>query len=398
MHRVIESRALSINRFLTNRPNWTISVTVMMMIVIIITACGLPTSLTHHPTTLSGKPYRFQDFPGYMVKIESYLPSRFHQDSYTSDMLASETFSCSGVHIGAGFILTAAHCLTRYQKKQIFNKDSIEIQPLNIRFIWYITQSHGDQKSIKFISSHQIIASATHHQFKKLSPYGHDIAIIKTKPFANFPIAESAHLPTDDYTTKSRVVSVYGIGLSAKDQYDFQQTKHYYSGKAYIFVPYKKELKQMNTSRSIIFKSLNQAILRSHLALPPHFFFVATAASQKQDDYISGVCLGDSGGPIMTRHEEYEQDVLIGLISHMAYRYLIYQLKLGKFFQSLAMSSVTGCWPVFASSHIYEFRDWIDKQINYLNHLAESIDERNMTDESEVIPMIEELESFIVIY
>lgn len=187
------------------------SPSILMICIILAVTSGCKKSLNHSSdesslTTWGGKAHRFVDLPGYVTEF------------FIDNSPAGQTSPfCSGVHIGDGYILTAAHCLESYLNCAINLKDV---------FINVMTSSPEGQREQRLALA-DASGIAVHAEY--LSSHKrmlHDIALIKT----DLAIVELAHLPEHPPTTlHPRRASgewwVYGVGGSFVHQSHHQQPR-----------------------------------------------------------------------------------------------------------------------------------------------------------------------------
>ena len=169
--------------------------------------------------TYGGREHQFTELPGFFVEFVKLLESPGSEEPPQSPY-------CSGVYVGDGYILTAAHCMRKDGGRRGFN---------------IITQE-GKKKLIPFEDVESLVYHsgfvATEHNRNKKGLY--DIALLKVSPTLGF--ADQAHLPTSEEYSSEKLegeVWVYGIGRSVKRESDrvMSEQDHprdYYGGLAYV--------------------------------------------------------------------------------------------------------------------------------------------------------------------
>ena len=280
--------------------------------------------------TLGGMGSSFREFPGYIVKIDVQID---HQSKHSA--------TCSGVHIGDGVILTAAHCLIHNLDQKLAPTKWIP-KLYNFDQITYLSQREIGAPIPRHLTAGEIVMAVYHHNIPNSHPDSYDIAVIFTKP--KIPFDDAALLPDKDYTHQPRAVDVYGVGLSFTDLYHFPNYHRYFSGQASIDVESRHNIETTTL-------------------MPPMSFFISTWIQPEPVDSaisaiaIKGICPGDSGGPVVLHRPESHQDMVIGTLSHINLLYILFLDKLKEL--SNISSDTEGCFPFIAVNHLFEYLPWL---------------------------------------
>ena len=291
----------------------------------LLTSCGTISSQHSRSHTLGGVGSPFREFPGYMVKIDVQI-----------DHWSEHSTTCSGVHVGDGVILTAAHCLIHNLDQKLAPTKWI---PALYHFdqITYLSQREFGSPIPRHLTAGEIVMAVYHHNIPNSHPDSYDIAVIFTKP--KTPFDDAALLPDKDYTQQPRSVDVYGVGLSFTDLYHFPESHRYFSGQASIDVESRHNIETTTL-------------------MPPMSFFISTwIQPEPVGSAIKGICPGDSGGPVVLRHPESHQDMVIGITSHINLLYMLFLNKLKAL--SDISSDTEGCFPFIAVNHLFEYLPWL---------------------------------------
>ncbi|MCY4380792.1 MAG: trypsin-like serine protease [Proteobacteria bacterium] len=194
-----------------------VSTTLGLFISIFISCKHAPDSLPQdlsQPLTYGGKEYsEFTELPPYFVTLARYTDKTTKTRSF-----------CSGAHIGDGYILTAAHCLTT---PFLCSNDSNLLYQLSIR---YISPSNTGELKEHVLTYENIESIVIHKKYfgdssvPNAEAYStlamHDIALIKVRIDDQAPFAGVAYLPTtDEYSTQhlDGVLYLHGIGRELYD-------------------------------------------------------------------------------------------------------------------------------------------------------------------------------------
>ena len=323
---------------------------IITIVTSLLTSCGTMPSQHSRSHTLGGVETPFRELPGYMVKIKVQKDGWFTQQSAT----------CSGVHVGDGVILTAAHCL-------IHNLDTKQTQTkwkpglYNFDKIIYLSRRKSGTIMPRHLSAGEIDMAVYHHSFP--NDY-YDLAVIFTKP--KVPFSDAALLPDKDYTHQPRSVDVYGVGLSFADRYHFPDSHKNFSGSASIDVDSRHTLKTYSAyskSQGQRSQTVHQQLMDATTLIPPMSFFISTWSQPAVGSAIQGICPGDSGGPVVIPHPESPQDIVIGTLSHIDLSFMLYQGKLKEFFD--IASNIEDCVPFIAVNHLFEYLPWLKEVMGH---------------------------------
>lgn len=228
------------------------SVLYIAMIIIAAYACKSTASDTSQLATDGGKPHSFQELPGFFVELVKYYESSGKDtDSPNFDRTApynpehvqhARSEFCSASHIGNGYIITAAHCITPFLQKSCNNNESINQQhrtyEIGMRVLVKDTQGRILPQYIPFSE----VTSVVYHKGYDLIPKSNDentkthilmaesifdIALFKVELDHGFQFADAVTLADHD-THKAYApeqitgdVWVYGVG----ERVDFDVTK-----------------------------------------------------------------------------------------------------------------------------------------------------------------------------
>ena len=322
----------------------------------LLTSCGSLSSQSSRSHALGGVGIPFREFPGYMVKI----------DVQADRWLEHVSGTCSGVHIGDGVILTAAHCLIHnLDKKPARTKWTPKLY--NFDQITYLSRRKSGALMPRHLTSGEIVMAVYHHNIPNTPPDYHDIAMIFTKP--KIPFGDAALLPDKDYTHQPRPVDVYGVGLSFTDLYHFPESHRYFSGQASIHVESKRNLEGSESQSHL--SQFRRWLTRATTPLLPLIFFISASNHAPSTRSVKGVCVGDSGGPVVISHPQ--KDRVIGITSHMNVRYLLYQLKLKGFMDLVVQMQLEGCTPFFAATHLFKYLPWIKDVISHYRKIDHNL-------------------------
>ena len=337
----------------------------------LLTSCGAMPSQHSRSHALGGVGTPFGEFPGYMVKIELQVYRRFENVSAT----------CSGVHMGNGVILTAAHCLIHNLDHKL-TQAKWTPQFFNFDQITYLSERKSGAVMPRNLTSDEIVMAVYHHDIPNTPPDGHDIAVIFTKP--KVPFGDAALLPDKDYTHQPRDVDIYGVGLSFTDLYHFPNSRRYFSGGASIDVESKRNLEgflepqnTLSQVRQWLARDTTPLFPATTPLLPMIFFISAANQPESSTRAVKGICVGDSGGPVVLTRPDSHQDMVIGITSHVNVRYLLYQLKLKGLMNLVMQMQFEGCTPFFAATHLFEYLPWIKEVIRHYRKIDLSLSHRS---------------------
>lgn len=314
-------------------------------IILMFISCHPVSDANHATKTLGGNEYRFEELPGFFVEFVSEIPD-------------SETLRpfCSGAYIGDGYVITAAHCLSKLLIcPSYMEEDGIkDITSFGLHVLTNVSNSHSGKRQRHYISFSDIKSVVIHKDFfsvdKKYSTTAagdldylfarkHDIALMKIDP--NIPVAASVHLPADKkYSVPSLVhgteVWVYGVSNN-KDG-------NYYSGTAQVDKQ-SKIIRELPSNERIAldqaiknippYKSLLEWEKETPNSIAPHYAYLSTCEDRSLNNMYSNsseqldisflrfkkgassaaiisVDRGDSGGPVVVSSGESEW-ILLGV-------------------------------------------------------------------------------------
>ena len=212
------------------------SLATILWLASLTASCRLDTQNTDMTTVKTDGGYQssFEELPGYFVEL--MVKVQDNNATTASDQAPSARIDgktsiedyegmCSGTHIGSGFILTAAHCITE------FVCGDLKMHELNRIGLKY---NRKIREAASFSNSSVIKAVVFHHDYYKLQAgyptpvpqLRHDLALIKTSGLdfadaARLPEPSQHHLSAAQLSGKSLLV--YGIGSSYAAQLMRQQ-------------------------------------------------------------------------------------------------------------------------------------------------------------------------------
>lgn len=226
----------------------------LLLIATLTVSCRFDTQSTDTTTVKTDGGYQsaFDELPGYFVELmvkkqdnnATEVISNLPPAKTTAEaLMAAYQGLCSGTHIGSGFILTAAHCITHLICNSNNKTDfKTELSSLGLKY----NRNAGGTKQQTFQDGSAIEAVVFHHGYLELKAglatpvpqHRYDLALIKTSGLA---FADAALLPelNQHHLSASRLsgqdLIVYGSGRSGSAQLFRQKLatlgKDYFWGK-----------------------------------------------------------------------------------------------------------------------------------------------------------------------
>ena len=298
----------------------------------IISACSYNDYEDNHDggyslSLLGGIKRSFEQMPGYFVVVET-------EDGFGL---------CSGVHIGLGVVLTAAHCVLQGEGVVEVSPDSIgdDNKPMYRKFhaIRYLYLDQNNNKKTGYLPSALVYDIVYHPQFylpTQQNQPGRDIAMIFTSPPSFAPFADLVALPGISEKGPAPipdelVIMGYGVNMALyKLGLDLTRYLTFTIGTVRRFDEYLQGHPSIRDTgyRISRFLGLEPPLEESNWLRFPDakifkdmFYFSNSTKPKLSRGDVVGSCYGDSGGPLVKMTPDQQGEtiaVLYGLVSLMS--------------------------------------------------------------------------------